>query len=174
MCIRDSCNTNERKMQRRATSKKRAAEAEKELNMDDKEATPVEDIEAILSPAEPNRPAPTGDANFMEMMRSMMEETLNKNNEKLNKNIESLKEELSEKIDDNSKKMEEKIDDISKRIEENNAKIEGEITGDRREIAEVHERCEPVSYTHLDVYKRQLFNCLAIRRHRFCSTCSLG
>ena len=32
-------------MQWRATSKKRAAEMEKEINMDDKEATPVEDLE---------------------------------------------------------------------------------------------------------------------------------
>ena len=34
-------------MQRRATSKKRAAEAEKEMDMGDKEATPVEDPEAV-------------------------------------------------------------------------------------------------------------------------------
>ena len=42
-------------MQRRATSKKRGAEkegkVEKEINMDDKEATPVEDIEELLYPA---------------------------------------------------------------------------------------------------------------------------
>ena len=43
-------------MQRRATSKKRAAEVDKEINMDDKEATPVEDLEEILPPIEPNRP----------------------------------------------------------------------------------------------------------------------
>ena len=35
---------------RRATSKKRAAEAEKELDMDNKEATPVEDMEKTLEP----------------------------------------------------------------------------------------------------------------------------
>ena len=46
-------------MQRRATSKKRAAEAEKEIeiNMEDKEATPVEDMEMLLPPAEPKQPA---------------------------------------------------------------------------------------------------------------------
>ena len=39
-------------MQRRATSKKRAAEAEKEVEMDmeNKEATPVEDVERLLPP----------------------------------------------------------------------------------------------------------------------------
>ena len=84
-------------MQRRATSKKRTAEVEKEINMDDKEATPVEDIEEILHPAEPTKPAQqekqlekptqTGDANFIEMMEKMMEDNkefkgeLNKNNE---------------------------------------------------------------------------------------------
>ena len=34
-------------MQRRATSKKRAAEADKEVDMGDKEATPVEDPEVL-------------------------------------------------------------------------------------------------------------------------------
>ena len=60
--------------------------------MDDKEATPVEDIKAILTPAEPTktarpeeqpeRPTQTGDANLLEMM---MEETLKNNNKELNK-----------------------------------------------------------------------------------------
>ena len=35
-------------MQSRATSKKRAAEAEKDVDMGDKEATPVEDIEVLV------------------------------------------------------------------------------------------------------------------------------
>ena len=46
-------------MQRRATSKKRAAEAEKEINMEDKEATPVEDVEVLLPPEEPKQLALT-------------------------------------------------------------------------------------------------------------------
>ena len=80
--------------------------------------------------------------------------------EETNKNIESLKEdtrELSKKIDDSiedsnknmellNKKMEENTEMISKRMEENNekinTKIEEEITGVRREISKVHERCE--------------------------------
>ena len=47
-------------MQCRATSKKRAAEAEKEVEMDteNKEATPVEDVERLLPPVEPKQPAP--------------------------------------------------------------------------------------------------------------------
>ena len=65
-------------MQRRATSKKPAAEAEREINMDDKEATPVEDIEERLPPAEPNRPAQTEDVSLQEIMRVIME---NNNNE---------------------------------------------------------------------------------------------
>ena len=43
-------------MHRRATSKKRVAEAEKEIDMEDKDATPVEDMEMILPPAEPTKP----------------------------------------------------------------------------------------------------------------------
>ena len=63
-------------MQRRATSKKRAAEAEKEINMEDKEATPVEDVEMMLPPIEPTKPmlqkeqpevpTQTGDVNIPE------------------------------------------------------------------------------------------------------------
>ena len=88
-------------MQRRATSKRRAAEADKEIVMDDKEATPVEDLEEILPPIEPSRPiqteelherpAITGDINIMEMLKNMMEEN-RKSVESTNKNIESLKE----------------------------------------------------------------------------------
>ena len=62
-------------MQRRATSKKRVAEAEKEVDMGDKEATPVEDPEGLLTQVEPKQPAPpkeqpevttqTGEANEM-------------------------------------------------------------------------------------------------------------
>ena len=44
-------------MQRRATSKKRAAEAEQEIDMGDKEVTPVEDVETLLTPMEPKRTA---------------------------------------------------------------------------------------------------------------------
>ena len=43
-------------MHKRATSKKRAAEAEKEISMEDTEATPVADVEMLLPPAEPNKP----------------------------------------------------------------------------------------------------------------------
>ena len=56
-------------MQRRATSKKRAADAEKEIDMGDKEATPVEIVETLLPPAEPKQPEiPTqlGEINLQE------------------------------------------------------------------------------------------------------------
>ena len=44
-------------MPKRATSKKRVAEAKKEIGMDDKKATPGEDIEVRLPPVELNQPA---------------------------------------------------------------------------------------------------------------------
>ena len=56
---------------------------EKEINMDDKEVTPVGDVEEILPPTEPNRPVQTeelherptitGDINLMEMIKNLME-----------------------------------------------------------------------------------------------------
>ena len=109
-------------MHKRASSLRWAKEAEKEVSVGDKEVTSVEDAEQMLPPREPvkpmqpenqpEKPTQPGDADFMEMMRIMMEdnrkkmeETLNKKTDKTNKNIESLK---------------------------------------------------AVSYTHLDVYKRQI------------------
>ena len=44
-------------MPKRSTSKKRATELEKEIDMENKEATPVEDLEMTLPPVEPNQPA---------------------------------------------------------------------------------------------------------------------
>ena len=122
-------------------------------------------------PKQPERLTQTGDVNLLEMMRAIMEdsqkkmeETLNRNNEKinkklddnskalkedsqrnieslnekLNKNVESLKEDLNKKLYDNGQKM----DGISKKMEENNEKIDREIAVVRGEITEVHERCE--------------------------------
>ena len=43
-------------MYRRSTSKRRAAEAEKETRMEEKEATSAEDVEEILTTMEDRRP----------------------------------------------------------------------------------------------------------------------
>ena len=78
--------------------------------------------------------------------------------------------ELSKKIDDSIEDSNKKIEIISQRLEDSheklNTKIGEEITEVRREVSEIGERCEEnqqeiqrtkaVSYTHLDVYKRQL------------------
>ena len=147
------------------------------MNIEVQEVPPTTEMIVTTDNAQENQPevnqtetlAQTGDANFLEILRAIKEinqkteetlknnEKLNKNieslNEKLNKkfddnnkNIESLKEDLNKKLDDNSQKMEENMDDISKKMEENNerinSKIDGEITIVRREITEVHERCE--------------------------------
>ena len=58
-------------MQRRATSKKRAAEAEKEIDMGDKEATPVEEVELLLPPVEPKQseePTQTREVNLLSLI----------------------------------------------------------------------------------------------------------
>ena len=93
-------------MQRRATSKRRAAEADKEIDMDDKEATPVEDLEEILPPIEPSRPVQqeeqiekptqTGDANLLEILRAM-----NKNMESMNKKMEDSQKKTEESLNKN-------------------------------------------------------------------------
>ena len=155
-------------MHRRATSKKWAAEAEKEIDMDDKEATPVEDVEGRLPPAEPNQPAQqeeqpekptqTGDVNFQEtMMRVMMEmkednkkarEENQKSIESINKNIESVKgdnQKISHQMAENSKKIDDSYKKLTKTLCQKMDDMTKKIINDNK----------PVSYTHLDVYKRQ-------------------
>ena len=91
-------------MQRRATSKKRAAEAEKEveIDMENKEATPV-DVESSLPPVLSKQPAQPEE---QPEMPTQTGEVNQENLDKLDERMELLRE-------------------------------------------------EPVSYTHLDVYKRQ-------------------
>ena len=124
-------------MQRRATSIKRAAEAEKEVDMGDKEATPVEDPEVLVNPVEPKQPAPseeppevttqTGEVNlqekkvekakgteeskldrFMEMFLQRME-GMDKNMEE---NSKKLSEDLNNKLDSTNKKMDSTKEDL--------------------------------------------------------------
>ena len=107
MCIRD---------RRRATSKKRAAEAEKELNMDDKEATPVEDVEEILERVERKKPAPpeeqpeihtqTGDVHVQDKEVEKPKTTEESKMDKLMEMFMQMKKDMEE----NSKKMEKKMD----------------------------------------------------------------
>ena len=106
-------------------SKKRAVEAEREINMDDKVATPVEQIGAILPPVEPNRPAQPENVSLQDIMRLMGEfsETLKNNNKELKEGLN----ETNKKIDGNSKKMEEKIDDNSKKMEESMETLKEEL-----------------------------------------------
>ena len=100
-------------MQRRATSKKRAAEAEKEMDMGDKEATPVEDPEVLVvqvehkqqeTPAEqPEVTTQTGEANVpnkeVEKSTTTEESKMDKIMEmflQLSKKMDSTKEDLRE------------------------------------------------------------------------------
>ena len=109
-------------MPKRAISKKRAAEAEKEIDMDDKEATPVEDIEGRLPPAEPNQPAqqekqpenhtPTESMSLQDLLKLIGEDN------------KSLKEELSNKIENTNKK----IDETSKKMESDNQLLKEELS----------------------------------------------
>ena len=113
---------------------------EKEINMDDKEATPVEDLGEILPPTETNRPVQpeglperttqTGDTNLLEMIKRMMGEF----NETLKNNNKELKEELCQMIGDSYKKLREDLKESFKEAREklkNDSKPEtGEIPKD--------------------------------------------
>ena len=104
----------------------KAKKGTEDINMDDKEATPVEDPEEIIPPSEPEqpkqpeKPTQTGDTSLQEIMRVMMEnnqkteDSQKKMEETLKKNIESLKEDLNKKLDDNSKTLKE--DRVVRRI----------------------------------------------------------
>ena len=111
-------------MPRRATSAKRTAEAATELDMQEKEATPVEEIEILLPTEETDKTTESVNANsLMECMREAFQQ-MEKNNEELNK-----------------------------KIEKNNETLKQQIKEDNRTLKR---NTESVSYTHLDVYKRQM------------------
>ena len=111
-------------MQRCATSKKRAAEAEKEINMEDKEATPVEDVETLLTPVghkqpappeeQPEKPSQTENMTTQEMIRQLME-TMKENSKKLSKDMEENNKERKEDNQSLNKKLEELKEDVYKR-----------------------------------------------------------
>ena len=119
-------------MPKRATSKKRVAEPEEEIDMEDKEENTVEDREMILPPAERNQPAQQekqlenttqiGDVNFQEtMMRMMMEmrednKYMSKKMEKLKGDNRSTKEELSQKMDENFQSLKEELSNQLKNV----------------------------------------------------------
>ena len=137
-------------MHRRATSKEGAVEAEQEIDMEDKEATPVEDVETILPPAEPNKPAPQEEQlkksttkedtkldKMMEMLlrefKTTKEESGNKigdTNKKIEENNEEMKSDnqgLKEELRENSKKMEEKMEENRKKAEESSKLLKEEL-----------------------------------------------
>ena len=141
--------------QKRSTSKKRAADADQKINMDEKEATPVEEVEEVLPPKEPEQPTQSGDANIMEMMKFMKEQfqKMDDSNKELKadnqRNLESLKEELKT---DNQKNLESLKEELSGKIDNTNKKIDELKQDSQRNM----ETLNAVSYTHLDVYKRQV------------------
>ena len=109
-------------MQRRSTSKKRAAEAEKEINMEDKEATRVEDVEMMLPPTEPTKPMSQEEQPEKSkttegpILDKMME--INKNIESTNKSIESTKQEIKSTKEELCKDKKEDNQSLNKKLEE--------------------------------------------------------
>ena len=101
------------------------------MNVGVQEEQPTSEMEVttdVTQVNQPEKPTQTGDANLMEMLRTLiennqkrMEETLNKNNESLKEN---LTEELGEKIDNTNKNMETLKEDLGKKIDNNNKNME--------------------------------------------------
>ena len=112
-------------MYRRATSKKRAADAQKEIDTGDKEETPGEEVEVMVG--ETTRKTRTENVNYQEMMRVILERF---------GRMEDNNKELKEELRDNSKKMEEKIEDNSKKMEENSKKMEEKIDDNSKKMEE--------------------------------------
>ena len=98
-------------MRKRETSRKRAVEAERvdELNMEDKEATPVEEVEVIIREDQGDRQEPdkvTESVDLKSLMEYLKQSSTNLMDEMRDnkqsmeesnkKNLEKLKEELSE------------------------------------------------------------------------------
>ena len=81
-------------MHRRATSKKRVVEAEQEIDMEDKEATPVEDVELTLPPAEPTQKEDTKMERIMELFQLMMKEMDSTDKEELRNQLEKVNKKL--------------------------------------------------------------------------------
>ena len=109
-------------MHKRASSLRRMKEAEKEVRVEEKEVTSVEDVEPVV------REETRGDPNFLKFMEQMnenfkqMNKKFDKNREETNQNITSFKgdfEKMEEKIDNNNKTMEEKVDSNNKKMEKN-------------------------------------------------------
>ena len=131
-------------MHKRATSIKRAAEAEKEISMEDTEATPVKDVEMLLPPAEPNKSTQqkeqhekltqTGDKDLQEtMMRILI--GIQEDNTKTSKKIEEKSKKMEEKMEENSKKMEETL---SKKMEEKKNELKNDNKSTREELKQIN------------------------------------
>ena len=75
--------------------------------MEEKEITSLEDVEELLTPAEPTRT--TEGTNLDNLTRIMMEQ-FGTMNEKMDKNKEELKKQMDEKFDRNEEKIDEKLD----------------------------------------------------------------
>ena len=86
-------------MQRRATSKKRAAETEEEINVEEKEVSSVEEIE--MTGKEEASGGPDWNK-FMEQMMNSMAEKFDKMDEKLDKNKEETRKDFK-RLEENNK-----------------------------------------------------------------------
>ena len=120
-------------MHKRASSLRRTKEAEKEVRMDEKEVTSVEDVEMVA------RKEDRGDPNLIKLMELLnsMNEKLDKNKEETNDNFKKQKEEITE----NSKKQHEILSqNLLKQIKEQNKQTKEDLKSIKKDNRHTNER----------------------------------
>ena len=123
-------------MTRRAASCKRTVNQEIELDMEEKEATPVEEVEKILPPAEPNKTTESVDMNsimkFLQETSKQNSETLKQMEKKRKEDSETLKQ--MDSNNETSKQMKEDSEKLNKKIDNNNETMKHHLEEYREEI----------------------------------------
>ena len=115
-------------MPKRAISKKRAVEAEEEIDMENKEATPVEDVEMILPPVEPTKPMSQEEQ--PEKSTTKEDTILDKVMEmflQISQKMDCTKEELSKERKEDNQSLKEELGELSKEMKENNKSTKDEL-----------------------------------------------
>ena len=127
-------------MPRRTTSCKWTANKEAELDMQEKQATPVVDIETILPTTETAKTTESTNSNsLMEFMREAFKQ-MKEDNETLNKKIDSNNETLKPQMEKNNetlkKQMKEDNETLSKKIDSNNETLKQQMERNKKALGE--------------------------------------
>ena len=102
-----------------------------------------------------------------QLLREELREVNQENMNKLDERIELAKEELNKKITETKKSLVKKLEQEVVVVNQQIREVDERCRQTENEVLEVreviHKEITPVSYTHLDVYKRQTYNYLKER-----------